>query len=269
MTSAPHSAERPGAAPSSGGGPFTEPAPASLALPTDEIHVFRLELDLPPEVIARLGGLLSEEEAAQAARFHFARDRVRFTARRAQLRTLVARYVGGAGADVRFASGPHGKPLLEGPHGAPRFQLSVARSDRLAVVAVTSDDELGVDLERVRTLPDALPVARRFFSEEERRHLESLAPHRLDAAFFSYWTRKEAMVKSMGLGLHQPLDSFTLSVPGSLVPERVVVEGSDRTSRLTSRWLLPVPSPDTSFLAALATAGAPRPVRCFAWPTPA
>jgi len=237
------------------------PHPAASELPPDEIHVFRVELDLGPSAIEALRAILSPEESAQADRFHFARDRDRFAVRRARLRTLLARYLGGSGVDVAFAPGPHGKPLLR---GAPRLQFSVTRSDRLALIAVASDDEIGVDLERVRTLPDALPVAQRFFSKEERRHLESLPAHRLDAAFFSYWTRKEAMVKSMGLGLHQPLDSFTLSEPGAFAPEQVVVDDANRTSR----WLLTVPSPDAEFVAALATAGEPRPVRCFAWPGP-
>ncbi len=262
MTSAPHPAARPSAEPSDGGAPFTEPAPASPVLPRGEIHVFRIELDLAPEQVERLGALLSAEESTQAARFHFDRDRVRFTVRRARLRSLIAHYVGETPADVSFVSGRHGKPRLAEAHGAPRLRFSVTRSDRLALIAVASDDEIGVDLERVRTLSDALPLARRFFSEAEHRHLEALPPHRLDAAFFSYWTRKEAVVKSMGLGLHQPLDSFTLSMPGAAAPERVVVAGADRVSS----WILPVPPPDTDFVAALATAGAPLPVRCFTWP---
>ncbi|MGH6955178.1 MAG: 4'-phosphopantetheinyl transferase family protein [Caulobacteraceae bacterium] len=55
-------------------------------------------------------------------------------------------------------------------------------------------------------------VAERFFSQTERMLLDALAPERRIQAFFNAWTRKEAFVKALGLGLSFPLDAFDVSL---------------------------------------------------------
>ena len=150
--------------------------------------------------------ILDDEERARAARFRFDRDRRRFIARRAFLRRVLARYVGSDPARLRFRTSASGKPELAEPGSALGF--SASHADGLAVVAVSTRGVVGVDVERVRPIPDALELARRLWTDAEYRHLASIAAPLRSAAFLGLWTRKEAHVKRLGTGLSTPLDSF-------------------------------------------------------------
>ena len=49
------------------------------------VHVWSVDLDVPPERLAALESSLAEPERERAARFHFRRDRERFAAARGSL----------------------------------------------------------------------------------------------------------------------------------------------------------------------------------------
>ena len=51
------------------------PAPRFFALPDDEVHVWRINLDIAPEQVQTYHGTLSSDEQATAARFYFQKDR--------------------------------------------------------------------------------------------------------------------------------------------------------------------------------------------------
>ena len=114
------------------------------------------------------------------------------------LTRLLARYVGCAPEEVEIARREHGKPYLRAPDG-PRF--SVTHSGLRAFVAVALDREVGVDLEEIGPRPRAEDMARRWFSERERRHVDVHPPAERLAAFHRVWTVKEACVKASGVGL--------------------------------------------------------------------
>jgi 4'-phosphopantetheinyl transferase len=239
--------------------------PARPDLPAGEIQVFAFALNLSPSRLAAMAQLLSQDESERAERFRLARDRRRYAVGRAQLRMILGWCVGWPASRLEFAYGSHGKPALRGGNGDERIRFNMSRSHELAVIAVQLDEDLGIDLERIRRFPDALSVAKRFFAAPEHEALRSLPATELDAAFFRYWTRKEAVVKSVGLGLSQPMDAFTLALHPGDSSEEVVIVGDHGAA---SRWTLPVPPPSEGYVAALATAGAPRPLRCWFWSDP-
>src|SRR4029077_16735346 len=75
---------------------------------------------------------------------------------------------------------------------------------------------VGVDVEHVRDLPDAMSIADTQFTAAESKALRSLPPPEQRAAFFRYWARKEAVIKAGGEGLGRALDSFDVDgEPGS------------------------------------------------------
>ena len=82
----------------------------------------------------------------------------------------------------------------------------------------------------------------------------------LSAAFLRYWTRKEAIIKSIGRGLSYPIDGFTLCTNAGESAEPLLITSEGET---VTRWSLPVPAVCEGYLVALATAGSPRPLRCW------
>lgn len=159
---------------------------------------------------ADLLGLLDDEERARADRFRFERDRRRFVLRRGLLRTLLAARLGRDPAALRFTRNAFGKPALPGSD----LRFSASHSHGTALLAVAWGVELGCDIERCDERIDTDGMARAHFAPGEISALERLPlGHRLDG-FVRCWTRKEAYVKALGVGLSYPLDSFDTSDPG-------------------------------------------------------
>lgn len=164
----------------------------------------------PVDVTEDLGGnleLLDDAERAQAGRFRFDRDRVRFVLRRAFARRVLARYLGVHPAAVGIRTSLLGRPELD-PSCDVAFNTS--HSDGMAVVAVAQGQRVGVDIERVREIDDALDIAEGLFAAREVEWLRSVSPGSRSRAFLALWTRKEAVVKALGGGLSIPLDGFTV-----------------------------------------------------------
>jgi 4'-phosphopantetheinyl transferase len=86
----------------------------------DEVHVYRIGLDLPPDSLEEARATISVDERGRADRFRFPRDRDRFIAARAALRRLLVRHVNGDPRQLRFTLGPYGKPELDGEEGRTR-----------------------------------------------------------------------------------------------------------------------------------------------------
>ena len=239
--------------------------PPRLALEPEEIHAFAFSLQVVPKRLNQFEQLLGMDELERANRFRHVRDRRRFVVSRAQLRTILGHYLGQDPAHLEFRYGSHGKPALAGGVYDESLRFNSSRSHELGVLAVQPNDDLGIDVEHLRPFADALMVAERFFTPAEHEVLQSTPPDEIDARFFSYWTRKEAIVKSLGLGLSQPMDGFTLAEKPDGIAERVVVSISSGT---VVQWALPVPVPSRDYVVALATAGSARPVHCWVWDGP-
>lgn len=153
--------------------------------------------------------ILSGDEKDRASRFVKPQDARRYMGGRAAMRSILGQYVGSAPAALSFSYNAQGKPELAAPGQGPvRFNLS--HSAGQAVLAVSRDFELGVDIEEVRTFEE--DVAGHFFSKAECAQLQTLPPGNRTLAFFRGWTRKEAFVKATGLGLSLALDSFDVSL---------------------------------------------------------
>jgi 4'-phosphopantetheinyl transferase len=181
-----------------------------LELPSDLICVWRVYLDRDSAQYQTRESILSPDELDRARRYHFERDRRRFTVARSALRMILSEYLGSDPKHLAFNYGAHGKPSLAGENSGIRFNVS--HSGELAVIAVARDRELGVDVECLRSSAWVEQIPERFFSPREVKVLRSLPRELLQDAFFACWTRKEAYIKARGGGLSIGLDSFDVSL---------------------------------------------------------
>jgi 4'-phosphopantetheinyl transferase len=180
--------------------------------PSEVVYAF---LSVAGEPSALDEALLDDDERARSMRFVRPPDRRRFVLAHAALRLFLARCLDIHPAAVRYENGVHGKPRLA--PGLPSLEFNLSHSGGLGVVAVARDRPVGVDVEQLRDVPDALSIADTHFSAAEREVLRSLPPAEQRGAFFRCWTRKEAVVKAVGEGFGRALDSFDVDLtPGSL-----------------------------------------------------
>jgi 4'-phosphopantetheinyl transferase len=159
------------------------------------VDLWRLHLDLPDAELRQRWSDLSTAERERADQLSRPEVRRRFIAARSGLRRVLASYLSVPPRSLEFFKGPQGKPALP---GGPEFNLS--HSDDLALCAVAHGRQVGIDLERLRCIPERDDIARQWFREEEREayHAESASR---DSAFLRLWTRREAYLKAIGTGL--------------------------------------------------------------------
>lgn len=172
------------------------PPPAQLVLAPDDAHLWRVSLHASDESLHAFARTLSADEHQRADRFRFETRRRRFVIGRGVLRALLGRYAGRAPAGLEFAYGAHGKPSLAGPPEARGIFFNASQSEEFALCAITRAGEIGVDVERVRAVPEWREIAQRFLTEDR-----DASPPATLADFFRAWTRHEARLKAAGLGL--------------------------------------------------------------------
>lgn len=131
---------------------------------------------------------------------------------RAPLLAMLAAYLGEPVERIVLEESAHGRPELGGHH-RDAFAFNWSHSHDQAVIAIARHVVPGIDLERLRPHPKALPIARRYFSADETAWLASLPQTERDRAFLELWTAKEAVLKAVGRGLAFGL--HRLSIGGS------------------------------------------------------
>ena len=185
--------------------------------------VWLVDLAVAPDRLQRCGQILDPSERERADRFMRPVDRARFIASHAALRFVLAQALTRVPSSIRMIADASGKPRLVGPgEGALDFNLS--HSGSRALVGLTEATAIGVDIEALRPIPDALRIARAHFAADEAAALADLMPDIRATAFFGLWTRKEAVVKALGTGLSLPLDRFSVTVPPA--PPRMLRDGA-------------------------------------------
>jgi 4'-phosphopantetheinyl transferase len=177
---------------------------ALLQLPEREVHVWHTDFERP---INSVQDLLDQPEQERASRFKVDAPRKQFIISHAFLRLVLESYLGIAARDLKFRIAAYGKPELD---AATDLRFNLSHTHGTAVLAVTRDRQVGVDVERVRRNLNPLELADRFFSLPEASWLRSQPPARQIPSFFACWTAKEAYIKACGNGLSMPLDKFSV-----------------------------------------------------------
>lgn len=223
-----------------------------------EVHVWAVPLvgtQTPP---AELESMLSAKDRDRAKRFLREEAGRSFATARAGLRTILGRYLRLPPIEVPIDTAPNGKPHLAASV-ASDLQFNLAHSGELALVAVTSSGEIGVDVERLRPVDHWPEISSRYFHAEEAAIIGDAA--HTPANFFRCWTRKEAVLKAIGVGIIFPLDLFRVPLDKTT---RDWVDVPAHSSNAAARYWLESLVPADGYLAAFAATRQPASVTGFA-----
>lgn len=171
-----------------------------MRLPTDDqIHLWKIDHRAVTRPYPSLYALLNEEEKNRARRFVFDQHRHAFVLNRAALKLVLARYFVKRldPKECNFIYNHYGKPSLP---DMPVLQFNISHSADKALVAISANEQVGVDCEAVVKKTSVEKIASSQFSAAEYAQLTALPISRLENAFYQYWTRREATMKAVGLG---------------------------------------------------------------------
>ena len=159
-------------------------------------------------------------------------------------------------SSLRFRAVGQGKPELdfetmgmdEGDARAA-LRFNVSHSSELALIGVCRGHELGVDLERIKQISEADRIVASFFSPAEQAEFAAIPDDVKAMAFFRGWTRKEAVLKGLGIGLaglaaHYETGFGTDELPAHFIPAT--------PSPRVEEWQLWEAAPRAGFVATVA-----------------
>ena len=223
--------------------------PQNLTLDLGSIHVWRVSLAQTPSCLQSLQQTFSTDERTKAEAFRFPKDRSQFIVSRGALRAILSRYLNLNPRILCFDYNPYGKPSLIAAQGGNILRFNLSHSRGMALIAITKNRDIGVDIEGINPNFPCLEIAEKFFSPLENSVLRSLPDHLQPTAFFTCWTRKEAYIKAVGKGLSIPLNGFDVSLaPG----EPAALLNVEENPEEASRWSLIELIPSSDMVAAIA-----------------
>jgi 4'-phosphopantetheinyl transferase len=232
------------------------PCPAAFARPpaADEALAWVVDLAHPPVPVEELFTRLVPDEQTRAVRYRIPRAREQFVIGRGLLRGFLGACLGVAPSAVPLTYLPSRKPVLA-QAGQPLY-FNITHTDGVLVL-VAGRRRVGVDVERLRPMPDAEGLVGRFFSPAEAVAFRSLPECDRLVAFFRGWTCKEAVLKAAGATI-ECLADFDVELHPHRPPRVTAV----RAPQLTGPgWALTEWLADGNAAIALAVEGAGELVR--------
>ena len=179
------------------------PPPAKPELPKQgDLHLWLIDLDIGP---AHFELYLDNEERNRAGRMLDAAGSRRFVTARGCLRKIVGDYLTFDARSIAFRYGIIGKPEIAHPSSGLRFNLS--HSGHLALLALTWQSDIGVDIEPLKPRSNMLPIVRKILGVNSYEALATMPEPERTVRFIEWWTTLEARAKCDGKGVFSQIDN--------------------------------------------------------------
>lgn len=115
---------------------------------------------------------------------------------------MLSRYLGISPESVDFDHSDSGKPMLvQNLRDPSSITFNLSHAHGRALIVVSNGQEVGVDLESVRSEVDAEALSKRYFAHSEHTAIMQALEEQRATRFFRYWVAKEALLKAQGIGL--------------------------------------------------------------------
>lgn len=173
-----------------------------------EIHLWTASLVPSAEKIEELRSFLSPHEKKRASYFKFESRQHAYIVTQAVLRLLISVYLDIEVKDVLMHPSKKGKPFLM---NEPSLFFNVSNSHEICVYAFSRDAEVGIDIEKIRELPDIDELIEQNMCAREKAYFLKDPEHKL-SLFFQFWTFKESYLKAIGEGMRLTPDNLEFSL---------------------------------------------------------
>lgn len=169
--------------------------PQNPVFSSDKVCVYAIKVSEFISYLPIMEGYLNNNELLISEKFHRLSDKQSYIISRSILKLLISKLIDKHPNDIEIGLGINKKPGLE-RYGSIKFNLSHSH-DMIALII--SDNEVGIDLERIMDEFSFEDILEFSFSEKEKQYIvnsESKTMH-----FYELWTRKEALAKATSKGI--------------------------------------------------------------------
>lgn len=173
-----------------------------------ELHIWQVTSQPTHPLLEQFKSALSEDDLAKVPFFEFEKVRDSYIISQGALRILLSGYLEISSNLLKIGRRRKGKPYSIDD---PGLYFNISNSDKLAVFAFSRDGEVGIDIEKVRPLPDLDDMIKMNFTDSEIRFINT-KPEEKISRFFRFWTVKESYLKAIGEGMRLPPDSLEFSI---------------------------------------------------------
>jgi 4'-phosphopantetheinyl transferase len=171
----------------------------NMELKTNANYVFKIDVEKYYNLIDEdYLPLLSSDEIAKANRFKQDADKRRFITGRYFIRHIISKKFHQVPADIVLKYTEFNKPFL------PDIEFNIAHSGNYLLVAI-SNNAIGIDIELINDAFDYKAMLYDIFNANEIACINTSEDKTL--SFYTFWTRKEALLKATGEGL---IDDLTI-----------------------------------------------------------
>jgi len=203
---------------------LSQPAAAQFPhLSKGDIHLWTISLDTSEDQIERLRSVLSPAEKKKATYYKFELVQHSYVVTQAVLKLLLSAYLAIEPAEVIMGVHKKGKPFLVNDAS---ICFNISNSHALCVYAFSRDAEVGIDIEKIRDLPDIDLLIEKNLTSREKKYFQKDPDKRL-TRFFQFWTFKESYLKAIGEGMRLTPENLEFSLEDGTIRLRSVKYGFD------------------------------------------
>ncbi len=188
----------------------------------NQTHVWYIYFSQQLNILSYFLSILSKDEIEKASKFRFEKDKNCSIITRGALRFLSGKYLTENPEDIKFKYGEFGKPYY---NMETELKFNVSHSGNMAVIGFVLNDDIGVDVEEMKSDFEVFDIASNYFSDYEIKSLKEIPIQNHVKGFYRCWTRKESFIKAKAKGLSFPLDSFSVSI-----------DSDEKTELLETKW---------------------------------
>ena len=103
--------------------------------------------------------------------------------------------------DLAISFSEYEKPFIPGN----TLSFNISHSKDMFAIAFSNAGEPGLDIEFIKSDFKFEAIINRYFSKKETKHILNKPQDEALSTFYLYWTRKEAFLKSIGVGITENL----------------------------------------------------------------
>ncbi len=172
-----------------------------------DVHLWKYCLQNPVSEVSL--ALLSAEEKEVMRRMSRYEDRKQYMLVHSFLKRVLESYLHLPPDEIEFAEGVNGKPILKCNHSHPPLHFSLSYRHDYALLAISSEPCIGVDVEEVKPIENIFHFMTDHFSRDERKRIliEKTEKRQL-SILFTFWAMKEALIKSLSVGFSGSIKKY-------------------------------------------------------------